>query len=281
MNYTQAKWLINEKLKTTPDCFIGIAKLNIDHIEGSEEISSKYIRVPKKPEGRYESLPDGINRHKTILMLRTGVEIKTKEGHIEKTYPIGINLRWLIAYLEGKESPYIELKFTGEYLESLIGLATVDPIAWDAANELIDYFLEQTGSLPEKLRLFYKFNKKKPKQRGPHRAKNLYRDQSIVECYYHLKVCGYAPLMKTTCDCEPNSACHIIAECFLNVGVRISYEAVKSIIIDNRNILSSNIENPVSCEAVISIIIDHRNILSSNIENPVSYSIENQKKLTT
>lgn len=257
MNYSQAKWLINERLKTTPDCFIGVVKLNTDYVEGTEEISSKYIRVPKKPEGRHDSLPDGVNRHKKILMLRTGVEVKTKDGHLKKTYPIGINLRWLIAYLEGKESPYVELKFTGENLENLITLAKFDPIAWDAASELIDYFLEETGSLPEKLRLFYKLNKKKPKQRGPHIAKNLYRDQSIVECYNLLKKCGYAPLMKTTCDCEPNSACHIIAECFLNVGVRISYEAVKS------------------------IIIDHRDILSPNIENPVSHSIENQKNLTT
>lgn len=247
MNYTQAKWIINEKLKTTPDCFIRVAKLNIDHIsEGTEQISSKYIRVPKKPEGRYESLPDGIKRHKMILMLRTGVEVKTKDARIKKTYPIGINLRWLIAYLEGKESPYIELKFTGEYLKNLIVLAITDPVAWDAADELIDYFLEKTSSLPEELRLFHQLNKEKPTQRGPHRAKNLYRDQTIVECYYLLKECRYAPLMKTTCDCEPNSACHIIAECFLNVGVRISYEAVKSIIIDHRNLLSLSAENLVT-----------------------------------
>ncbi len=247
MDYNQAIKLINAKLKTTPDCFKGVSKLKIDQIfEGVEQTSSEYIRDPKKPEWKYEKLPDGLNRRKMLLMLRTGVVIKTKKGRIKKTYAIGVNLRWLIAYLDGKESPYIDLKFTGENLEGLIASATHDPIAWDAANELIDYFLEQTGTLPEKLRLFHKFNKKRPTQRGPHKVKNLYRDQCIVECYFLLEKCGYAPLMKTTSICEPNSACHVIAECFSNIDIDISYEAVKSIVIDHRKFCHSTQDDSVT-----------------------------------
>jgi len=193
MNYAQAKKLIVEKLKASPHD------------------------------------PDGSNHYKTILMLRTGVEIKTKEGRTKVTFPIGINLKWLIAHSEGKESPYTSLKFTGRNLDNLIAFAEYDSLAWEAAHDLIDKILEQNDPLPEKLRLFLKSKKKKPKKRGPHPSKYLDRDQLIVECIYLLKECKYAPLAKNASHCEPNSAFHIIAESFSEIGIEVFYDAIRSI----------------------------------------------------
>lgn len=174
---------------------------------------------------------DGINQYIMVLMLRTGVEVKTKGGRTQTTYPIGINLQWLIAYLKGDPSPYQSLRFTGrrsDNLNNLIALAKEDFYAWKALHQLIDKFNEQNDPLPEQLYTFLRHNKTKPKKRFRF-AKNLYRDRFISECFCFLKKCNFFPFTKSSSDSEPNSACHIIAKSLTENGISIDYEGVKSI----------------------------------------------------
>lgn len=172
---------------------------------------------------------NGIDQYVMVLMLRTGVEVKTKGGRTQTTYPIGINLKWLVAHLKGDQSPYQSVRFTGKHLDDLIARAEYDPLAWIAVNQLIDKFYDQKDPLPEQLYTFLRFNKAKPKKQGSHIAKNLYRDQCISECLCLLKKCNYFPITKSSSDSNPNSACHIIAEVLTENGIPIDYEGVKSI----------------------------------------------------
>lgn len=181
-------------------------------------------------------IQNGKDRWIKVSILRTGLIARTKKGRITYPYPIGITQKWLIDFVEGKQSPYTEIRFTAKNITDLLRLAEFDPCAKDAIHKLYDILLEQGDTPPTPILHFLNrsLKSKSPQhKRGPCKTELVYRNLSIIECLMTLETFGYFPMTKSSGELGDNSACHLISNSLIEMNINIGYEGVKKIRYEN------------------------------------------------
>ncbi|MEI8125746.1 MAG: hypothetical protein WCG42_08330 [Parachlamydiaceae bacterium] len=179
---------------------------------------------------------------KLLYIFWTGVEATTKDGKTYEVCPIGDHLNWMIEIFSKKESPYkkikgdenpfVKLRFTGKSLTHLLQQANHDSIAWDAAKILAAIMLTQDNKLPKGLQDFVTkalLSEGPAQKRGQNPIKKLHRDSCIVMLVAEFEKNGFLPATKCSAFSSTLSICDAVVEAFSELGISLSYEAVKSI----------------------------------------------------
>src|SRR5690242_15219967 len=131
---------------------------------------------------------------KYTYLLFSGVETVDHEGNLLQLYPVGPHLSWFLEFLTGKsknkiffagdKNPIAECRFTGENVHFLLEAVSHDPIALEAAKELIHLLREQKREIPSALSdlAIDHFTGKAKRQYRKNRMPNFHRDLCIIMC---------------------------------------------------------------------------------------------------
>ena len=182
---------------------------------------------------------DGITLSKIYYMFLSGIELISRSGECRKVLPIGLGYCYAMQAYFGfsappwEEDPFIKIRFTGKHIKELLHAAKTDTAAWQAAKELASRLQKQNDPIPYELLSFLieADEKTMPKiKRGRSSHEKLFRNFHIILLLESVDDTDL-PLTRNPDPMydKENSRCDAMKHALEEVGISLSYEAIRSI----------------------------------------------------
>lgn len=182
---------------------------------------------------------DGMDLTKIYFMFLSGIELISRSGHCSKVLPIGMDYCYAMHVFFDRpappwdEDPFVKIRFTGEHIEELLRAAKTNIAAWMAAKELARRLHQQKDSIPNNLQTFLveMDERAMPKpERGRRFHEKLFRNFHIALLLESVNDSGL-PLARNPDPIydKENSLCDAMKQALEEIGISLSYEAVRSV----------------------------------------------------